>query len=229
MKRLLPCVLAAILPMSFFPVRVNARAEEPRYAVAAQSDVWFYAAEDGESGLFLIPYTYYVRILREGTRYSAVQYLDDVAPYKSITGYCLTDSLTFVDFIPERPFLKRELKVSYQLEGESRMGSGAFDRVERTFVYYGTSYSGTARYYYVYADGIFDYIPAVQEVLFELNTDYLEASSGELPSEGPEEGSPAVSPVQIALICGIAVAAVGVAAFVLRGKKPSPALQEAEF
>ena len=203
--------LAALLPLPAVPARADG-AEQ--YAVAAREDVWFYAAENEESGLFLLPYTYYV-----------VQYLDDVAPYRAITGFCKTDALTFVDFVPARPYLRREISVTYSVAGEGRMGGGAFDKIEKRFVYYGTSFSGTARFFYVYADGVFDYVPATQDILFELNTDYLKPVSGtQEPSEGAPSSAP--SPVQIAVICAAVFALVAIAVFVLRGKRPKSSAAE---
>lgn len=204
-----------------------------QYAVAAQSDVWFYAAENEDTGLFVLPYTYYVKVLRRGSLYSAVQYLDDAAPYKAITGYCKTDALTFVDFVPERPYLRREITVSYRVDNAAGtlMGKGTFDKVEKSFIYYGTSYLGTARFFYVYADGVFDYVPAMQEVLYDLNTDYLQASSGEIGGDtddgnAAEEPHTGLSGTQIVIICVAAAALIVIALFVLRGKKAPPAPQE---
>lgn len=230
MKRL--SLLIFLVALFFFPLRsFSAHADagsSELYAVAAQNDVWFYAAENEESGLFILPYTYYVRVLNAGTAYCYVQYLDDAAPYKSIKGYCRTEDLTFVDFIPERPFLRRQITVTYRVTGgDFLMGNGSFDRMEKTFVYYGLSYSGTARFYYVYADGVFDYVPAMQDVAYELNTDYLKEVSGSAEEkEPPKEG---LSVLQIALICAAGLAAAVIAVFVLRGKRPASAPQEAEF
>ncbi len=227
MKRLLLLAALAAAALFLFPAPLGARADEAeRYAVAAATDVWFYAAENEESGLFVLPYTYYVRVLKEGAVFSYVQYLDDEAPYKAIRGYCKTEDLTFVDFIPERPYLKREITVSYTVAntGDSLMGGGSFDKLEKSFVFYGTSYLGTARFFYVYADGTFDYVPATQEIVYEYNTDYLEDVSGGAPAE-PEPPAGSLSGVQIAVICAIAAALVAIAVFVLRGKK-SPTPQE---
>ena len=224
---LLVLMSAILIPLS--PRRTTASAEEPIvYAVADSPNVWFYSAENEESGLFLLPYTYYVKVLRRGTLYCAVQYLDDAAPYKSISGFCKTEDLTFVDFVPQRPFLKREITVSYAAENVTGtwMGKGAFDKVQKTFVYLGTSYLGTARFYYVYADGVFDYVPATGEVLFELNTDYLESVSGKVDGDlnGEADKTPAagLSGGQIAIICVAAAALAVIAMFVLRGKKAPP-------
>ena len=213
------------------PLPLSASAEElpasEVYAVAARSDVWLYAEESEETGLFLLPYTYYVRVVERGEEYSAVVYGEDIAPYRTVEGYCKTDMLTFVDFIPERPFLKLEVTVTYTVEGAaSEMGNGTFDKIDRTFHYYGTSYLGTRRYFYVISDGVFDYIPAERDVTFELNTDYLQETVAPAPEEPEIEPASTLSPVGIAaLITGI-LAVCAIAFFVLRGKRPSPSESE---
>ena len=214
------------LPLSVSAEELPAPASEV-YAVAARSDVWLYAEESEESGLFLLPYTYYVRVLERGEEYSSVVYGEEIAPYRTVEGYCKTDMLTFVGFIPERPFLKLEVTVTYTVEGSSsEMGNGTFDEIERTFHYYGTSYLGTRRYYYVLSDGVFDYIPAERDVTFELNTDYLAETVAPVPEEPAPEPSAALSPVGIAaLIVGIA-ALSAIVFFVLRGRKPAPSDEE---
>ncbi len=232
-------LLAALIPL-LFPapaLRAAAAAEETPapaevYAVAARGDVWLYAEENEESGLFLLPYTYYVRVTERGEEYSAVVYGEDAAPYRAVKGYCKTEMLTFVDFIPERPFLQLEVTVTYTVPGtSSEMGNGTFDEIERAFHYYGTSYLGTQRYFYVLSDGVFDYIPAARDVNYELNTDYLTETAGPAPEEPPaSEPAPsaALSGWQIAALVlgGAAVAAI--AFFVLRGRR-SPAPSEGEF
>lgn len=224
MKGLISLALLVVL-VACVPVRrLPAHAEEEEYAVAAQTDVWFYAAENEDSGLFVLPYTYYVRVLRRGTAYTYVQYLVDEAPYKAVTGFCRTDKLTFVDFVPARPYLKRELTATYRIENPagSTLGNGAFDKVERTFAFYGESFAGTARFYYVYADGVFGYIPATQDVLYELNDDYL-ASAAPSPAETQPSAEPALTGVRIAVFAVVGVTLLVVAVFVLRGKKaPQP-------
>lgn len=213
-----------------FPQPVSASAEEsvPQYAVADGKSIWFYSEPNEESGLFILPYTYYVLVISEGQTYCAVRYLDDVSPYKAITGYCKTEELTFVDFIPERPYLRKELTVTYSITNSSgfTMGNGSFDTLEKTYLFYGTSYLGTARFYYVYSDGVFDYIPATQEITYELNTDYLTAAAAGTDSDA-EPSAEGVSVLQIVVICLIVAAVVAVALFVLRGKKPVP--QDVEF
>ena len=68
-----------------------------------RNDVWLYAEENEESGLFLLPYTYYVRVVERGEPFSAVVYGTDEAPYRAVKGYCKTELLTFVGFVPSAP------------------------------------------------------------------------------------------------------------------------------
>ena len=197
---------------------LSARAESEVYAVAETADVWFYKSENEEDKLFCIPRTYYVKIVSRGDRFSLCEYLKDNTPYRKVLGYCLTNSLTFVDFIPQRPYLYREVTVEYVLPGAA-LGDGAFAGKQETFVYYGTRYENGQLYFYVGKDGVFDYIPATEELTFDLNTDYLPEPEAPVASG---KSSESLSAVQIVLITLAAVAVLVVSVFVARGKKPAP-------
>ena len=197
-----------------------ASAADGRYAVCEQG-VWFYAAANEEERLFRIPDTYYVRVLEEGETYSAVEYAADAAPYKKLLGYCRTDLLLFVDFIPARPYLVREVTLTYRLPDAGSLGSEEFSAVQRTFAYYGERTERGQRYYYVYDGETFGYVPADEPLAYERNDDYLQAVSGETEqSPTPETENASPNGVQIAVICVVCAAAVVVAVLVLRGKKP---------
>ncbi len=215
-----------LLALLFFSPQfhvVTAHADPLRYAVAATSNVWFYSAESEENKLFLIPETYYVRVLNEGEGFTAVEYLVNDGPYRKIMGYCETSALTFVDFIPARPFLRKEITVSYSLPADGG-GTDAFEDVfgtiERTFVYYGMRYMSGQRYAYVLLDDTFGYIPIEEEPVFEHNDDFLSVPS---PPEVNEEasGEGGLGGVQIAAICIAGVAAAAVGFFILRGRRSS--------
>ena len=223
MKRLLYLPLAALLLMIFLgsPAVTASAAEETAYAVAAQPDVWFYASEDESSALFLLPYTYYVKVIRRGEEFSYVEYLTDEPPYKKISGYCRTDKLVFVDYVPARPYLRREVTLSYSLPQSGTL-SGSFSTVEKSFLYYGHRYEGTQLYYYVLSGDTFGYVPADRELEYDLNTDYLDYLAS-VDAAGKAGG--ALSPAAIAVICIACVAAVAIAVFVVRGKKP-PVFEE---
>ncbi len=222
MKRIITLCAALIGILSvltFMPAPVlGARAEETLYAVAESADVWFLETESEDSKLFCIPRTYYVKVLSKGEKFSLCEYLRDSAPYRKVRGYCLTDSLKFVDFVPVRPFLFREVTVEYVLPGAS-LGDGKFSGKEETFVYYGYRYENGQLYFYVGKNGEFDYIPADEELTFELNTDFL--PDPEAPAAGGKI-SDGLSAVQIVLITLAAVAVLVVAVFVAHGRKTAP-------
>ena len=218
MKRylLLGLLLAAML---LLPVRSQpAAAEGGQYAVAV-GEVWFYTSADESAKLFVLPETYYVRILDSGGEYCTVEYQADDAPYKKILGYCRTDALTFVDFTPMRPYLRKQITVTYTLPEAGDLGTGEFTSYERTFVYYGDRYEEGQLYLYVLLGDTFGYIPADAPPEYERNTDYLEDVSGEV-QEPPAAGDDSVTALQIAVIVLACVAAIAVAVILLRGKHP---------
>ena len=224
MKRLTLIAALSFIALALFPFAprtlrpATVSAESEVYAVAETADVWFYASENESDKLFCIPRTYYVKIVSRGERFSLCEYLKDNAPYKKVLGYCLTNSLTFVDFIPQRPYLYREVTVEYVLPGAA-LGDGKFAGKTETFVYYGTRYENGQLYFYVGKNGEFDYVPASEELVFDLNTDYLpEPETNAVGGKRPE----GMSAVQIVLITLSAVALLVVAVFVARGKKTAP-------
>ena len=182
-----------------------------------------YAEENEESGLFLLPYTYYVRVEERGEEFSSVVYGTDEAPYTRRPRLLQDGDAHLRRLYPRTPLLEARSHAHLH---------GAGDFTQRSTVhYYGTSYLGTQRYFYVLSDGVFDYIPAARDVNYELNTDYLtdvSAPAEELPVE--EESSSALSGIEIAaLILGI-LAVAAIAFFVLRGRKaPSAAAEGEEF
>lgn len=210
---LMSIIAALLLALPATPAFL-ARADE-RYAVAETADVFLYAEENEESKLFAIPRTYYVKVLSQGEKFTKCEYQRDSVPYTKITGYCLTNSLTFVDFTPDRPFLSREVTATYTLAG-AKFGEGKFSKIEESYAYYGTRYVDGQLYFYVGKSGVCDYIPADEELIFDLNTDYLPEPETPTASGGTVG---ALSAVQIVFITLSAVAVLVVAVFVAHGKK----------
>ncbi|MBD5636767.1 MAG: hypothetical protein HDP28_02955 [Clostridia bacterium] len=199
---------------------LTARAESEVYAVAETSDVWFYKTESEEDKLFCIPKTYYVKVISRGERFSFCEYLRDITPYQKVTGYCLTDSLTFVDFAPQRPYLYREVTVQYVPSDGDVFDNGTFSVMDVTFVYYGTRKENDQLYFYVGKNDKFGYVPAKENISYEFNTDYL-PEVGE-PTSGSVKSSGGLSAVQIVLITLAAVVVLVVAVFIAHGKKTTP-------
>ena len=213
------CVHILLFPLPK-QASIAATAEEihpsPVYACALTHDVYLYGSEDESSGLFRIPYTYYVKVIVPGIEYSYVQYSTDTPPYKAIYGYCKSEQLHFVDFEPVRPFLYYPLNVDYTLEGYSDFfpQDEIFSSVTLTYAYYGDYTVGSSTYCYVSLDGKMGYLPKSMDISYELNTDY-----GLAPPDVPVDELPAPSPLrteQIVLIVIALVLALAVAYYLLR-------------
>ena len=210
------CLIMALA----LPAPLSARADEAGYAVAPTEDVWFYAAENEDSRLFLLPATYYVRVLEKGEVYSTVEYLTDDAPYKKLLGYCRTEQLLPVAFVPARPYLRKQVTLSYTLPDAGGLGTDGFADTERTFVYYGDRPEAGQLYLYVLSEDGFGYLPADAPPVFERNEDPSASVSGETDAAAPVGG------VQIAVIVLACVAAVAIAVILLRGKRAPREQQE---
>lgn len=205
-------LLPALLRPAAEPVA--AEDKEVSYAVAAASDVWFYSEADEAGGLFMLPKSYYVKIVETGEEFSKAEY-GDGETMPRITGFVKNGTVTAVSFTPARPFLDKKVTLTYKLEGAAE---DDFESLQKTFSYYGSTFRGTARYWYVCADGKFGYVAADGEPEYELNVDYLTGNvSGETPP--PEQKHVPLTGVQIALVCIAVVAALAVAAFVFFSRK----------
>ncbi len=211
-------ILSMLLLFLFAPAPQRAQAAEERYAAAVEADVWFYSSENENSRVFLLPATYYVKVISEGETFTRVEYLTDDGPYQKISGYCRTEDLLFVDYIPVRPYLKKEVTLSYTLPQTGGLGGGSFSTVEKTFVYYGHRYEDGVLYYYVLSGDTFDYIPAEKELEYEKNTDCLDYLAAKGVSGEAEGGQGGMNASTILVICVACAAAIAIAVLVIRGK-----------
>ncbi len=182
-----------------------------------------YREQTDASGLFILPHTYYVKVLSVGDPFCAVEYHTDEPPYRKVSGYCKQADLTFVNFIPERPFLKKEISATYSLPNSDFLpaGQGFLQTVSVNYLFYGEFPVGSTSYYYVYGNGQFGYLPAQEKIEYEKNTDYLtqepvggSSSSNEVASEG-------VDGTTVFFLCALGVSAVAIVVLVIRGKKPA--------
>lgn len=213
------------------PFSINAEENAPAvYACALSHDVYLYASENENGGLFKIPYTYYVKVIASGIEFSYVQYSTDTPPFQAIYGYCKTKELHFVDFVPTRPFLYYTLDVTYRLDDYADFfkQDDVFSSVTLTYAYYGDYTVGSSDYCYVCLDGKKGYLPKTTEIKYDLNTDYetpQPIDSDEQPTQ------PTDVPVgQIVLAAVVILLAVGIAYSLLRPQKlPAPPRQDEEF
>ena len=207
----LPLLCLCALFICVFPRGGTVSAEtEPKYAVVNESDVLFYERADRSTALFVLPYTYFVRILATDGEFLRVQ-------YASAEGYCLASDVIAVDFTPVTPYLVRTVDFLYKIDDPGKAGSEEMLTITRTFDYYGHIYENGYLYYYVLADGAFKRIPAERLLDYQLNREYEQYVAVSAEAERETGG---LSAAAIVAICVACVAAVSVAVLVARGKRP---------
>lgn len=200
-------------------------ADQAAYACIRGDSTYLYRNRDQNGGLFVLPRTYYVKVLEEGVDFCYVQYQRDGGGYKALYGYCKTPELTFVDYVPETPFLSYTLSVSYTLDGaaSSLVNDSVLSSITVSYAYYGDYTVGSSVYRYVVRDGECGYLPKTGEISYETNEEYdrrLPADSSGTPSEEPSGNDFPVSRVILFSILGILV--VCFAYYLLRPKETQP-------
>ncbi len=214
-------ILSLCFPL-FAPAPVRAE-ENPEsgygYARVTQEDVYLYSQPQAESGLFILPRTYFVKITGETGDYYRVEYLTGTSA-TPVRGYCRTDDVEPVDYIPETPFLLYDTEVTFTV-GSADLPDGFFTEYTVPAAFYGTFYYGSSVYYYVNMNGEFGYVPAsaCPPLDYPENTEHMPAET----PETPQESGGNANVVNIILICALSVAALGAVYFLFRPAKPASA------
>lgn len=180
------------------------------------TNAYFYERESDDSGLFLLPQTYFVKILTTGIRFSYVQYLTDLPPYRAVYGYCKTAELTFVDFRPETPYLYWTIDVDYTMDVSSAVKvDSTLNTVRLTYVYYGEYTVGSSTFCYVQREGEFGYLPKTMDITYPLNREY---STSPPSHQTPPESSPGETPTLV-FFSVITLIALGLLYFLFKPSK----------
>lgn len=230
MKRLLFLLAPLALFLSALPLpaaRASA-ATYDRYAVIYKQNVALFEQPDESTALFVLPYTYFVRILGADGAFTRVEYGSERAPYTAVTGYCRTDDLTPVSFVPQQPYLEYAYRAVFTREDPGGAGSPELVTYTKEAAYYGEVQKNGCLYYYVFCDGKFLLSPEKSSLDYTLNTEYKDYLAN-VPA-AVAGGADGLSAGAIAGICVACVAAVAVAVFVAHGKRaPSYDPGRAEF
>ena len=194
------------------------------YACILSDDTYFYATKSEKSGLFVLPKTYYVKILSTADDFCKVEYLTDSALTQKVTGYCKTDELTFVEYIPNTPYFSYLFDLTYYIDPDEK-DSPLLDKITVTCAYYGSYTIGTKTYCYVLRDDKFGYVPLPDDFVFLPNTEYEEycqtqTDSSDSAVQEPSQ-TPSANPVQIAVIVLLCLLVPILAALILRQPKKS--------
>ena len=189
------------------------------YACILTDDVYLYTDANGKKGLFLLPKTYYVRLIDYQPDFCRVEYQRNESNALRIAGYVRTEQLTFVDYVPLRPYLYYVFDVTYSIENTNPADSSFLTQITISCIYYGDYYVGSETYCYVLRGEEFGYIPKPDHIRFENNDEYADylASKQPISSEKPSNGSPVdVPPMQIALLVVICLLVPVLAALILK-------------
>ena len=196
------------------------------YACILSDSTFFYSSADGRRGVFLLPKTYYVRLIEYGADFCKIEYLSDEGEYKKLTGYARTAELTFVDYVPKLPYLYYSFDVSYRIDDSELSDSSFLTEITVNCVYYGDFLIGSEAYCYVRRGDTFGYVPKPITLAFSENTEYadylaaqaaLSASDSEPASSSASEKSS--SPVQIAILVVVCLLVPVLAALILKPPK----------
>ena len=200
------------------PTRAHAAADA--YACILQENAYFYASESLSDGLFVLPQTYYVKVLLTGDEFTKVEYLTDGPSSQKIVGYCQTDDLTFVDYTPQTPYLHHVFDVTYTAEHASGEND-FFHKITVSCTYYGAYAVGAKTYAYVLQGTQFGYVPLPKDFSYPKSTEHAEHTNG-TAGETPPTGEASTNPAQIAILVLLCLLVPLLAALVLRSSKKHP-------
>ena len=196
------------------------------------TDAFFFNAPDDRRGLFLLPKTYYVKILEYGETHCKVEYLYDDANTKKLVGYVETNALTAVDYIPKRPYLYYVFDVSYRIDNTQINDSAFLNQITVTCAYYGDYIIGSETYCYVLRGDTFGYIPKPTTLTITQNTEYEEYLASLIPDESilPDDSVEQAdsSPAQIAILIALCLLVPILAALIIKPPK-RPAYETEEL
>lgn len=204
---------------------VSVQAETVAFACVLTDDCYFYAEKNETRGLFLLPKTYFVKIVERDGEFTQIEYLTDGENTKKVRGYAKTDLLTFVDFTPKNPYLYHTFDVRYVVDGSTPIDSSFIGSITLRCTYYGDYTVGTNTYCYILRDGVFGYVPKPLDFSYAENTEYAEHLSSRPPPTSstlsPNE-SEAMSPAQIAVLIALCLLVPTLAALILKPPKRLP-------
>ncbi len=195
------------------------------YACILQADTFFYSSPDDSKGLFLLPKTYYVKLLDYGSEYSRVEYLADEGVGKKVTGYVKTALLTFVDYLPKRPYFTYQFDLHYRIDEGLQNDDSFLNEIKVTCAYYGDYNVGSKTYCYVLRGDSFGYVPKPSSLTVPENSEYAEylaALESASPAEDEKEKETPSSPAQVAILVALCLLVPVLAALILKPPRRPP-------
>lgn len=221
--------VCTLFPLAHRPARADDTAAGA-YACVLEDNTFFYAAKDEKQGLFLLPKTYFVKVLDSAPDYTKIEYLTDSAITKKLIGYAKTSALTFVDYVPQTPYLYLSFNVTYKLSDDLLDPSFLNELVVKC-TYYGDYAIGSKTYCYVLRGEEFGYILKPDDLSIAENPEYADRLQAQTPApeienEPTEEESDSASPAQIAILIALCLLVPVLAALILKSPRKPPYEEE---
>ncbi len=213
-----------LAPLPSRKARADATPTAGSYACILHEETYLNASPDETQGLFLLPVTYYVKLLDYGGEYCRVEYLYDDAQTKKIIGYVQTKFLTFVDYVPKRPYFHSTFELHYRIEDGLAASSDFLNEITLSCTYYGDYKIGSKLYCYVLRGEAFGYVPKPANLVVPENTEYAEYLTNQ-PTEAPVETpieTKESSPAQIAILVTLCLLVPVLAALILKPPRRPP-------
>ncbi len=207
-----------------FPAPLFAHAQAGTYACVTQQSAYFYASKDLKRGLFVLPETYYVKVLETDADFCKIEYQTDSEYTQKLVGYARTDALAPVDYTPQTPYFDKLFETTYTIDG-SIGGDGFLDEIRLTCAYYGDYEVGSATYCYVLRGGEFGYVPKPDGLTVPKNPEYAEwlaSKEPDAPVSAPPNEEEGASPAQIAIIIALCLLVPVLSALIIRQPKTQP-------
>lgn len=217
MKKFWVLPLLALLIFCLPPRAANAE-ETDMYARVMQPNVYFYEKADENSGLFILPETYFIKITGESQEYYAAEYLSDTPGRTPLYGYCRKTDVELVSYIPETPFLVYDTKVTFRTSSDD-LPEEFIVEYKVSAAFYGTFSYGSSTCCFVELDGRFGYVPAAAcaPLAYPPNTEHTESTPVDQDTDAAKPQS--VSALNVVLISALAVVALGAVYFLFRPTK----------
>ena len=217
---------SAIFPLAYSPVRADSPPADV-YACVLCDDAFFYATKDENQGLFLLPKTYFVKVLQTEEEYSKIEYQIDSEHTQKLTGYAKTSKLTAVDYIPKTPYLTLTFDIKYKLDDTS-LDPSFLNELIITCAYYGDYKLGSKTYCYVLRGDDFGYVLKPTTLVYNENPEYTDNLKSQTPAPDTEDTSSQTepqnssSPAQIAILVSVCLLVPVVAGLILKAPRKPP-------
>lgn len=216
-------------------------AEQEKYLRVLSENVYLYENADFTEKIFIIPYSYYVKVEGEFGEAVKVSYGEQNGEYPTVKGYVKKDEVKEVDYIPTLPFAVTKVSTNFQdvLFGDNTLLRAYFNVPKNSVLYlYGDISVKEKPYVYVYAENKLGYLDkeSLNSYFIKLNPDKIESEETyEEPTETENQKQKfttsklSYETLQVVIIVGISVVCISVVYALFKPTKHKNEFKNEEF